>query len=91
LKKYVQLRADVCHNAYLVATSTHQLILFSLYGDDIPTPKPDRIGLNELARSVLNSYVRHPLAEEKNRSVATAFKTEVEDDVMVNRCHGYLT
>ena len=83
-EEYMQLRANVCQNAYNVATSTHQLILFSLYGDDIPTPKQDRIGLNEMVRSILNSYDRHPLAIGKNRSVATAFETEVADDVMVN-------
>ena len=55
-EEYMQLRATVCRDAYHVATSTHQLILFSLYGDDIPTPKEDEVGLNEMARSVLNSY-----------------------------------
>ena len=85
--EYLQLRAIVCHNAYHVATSTHQLILFSLYGDDIPTPKQGRIGLNEVVRSILNSYDRHPSAVDdidKNLSVATAFKSDVADDVMVN-------
>ena len=81
--EYMQLRSDVCHNAYRVGTSTHQLILFSLYGNDIPTPKQDRIGLNEVARSILNSYDLHPSAIDKNRIVATAFKTEVADDVTV--------
>ncbi len=81
--EYVQLRANVCQNAYHVATSTHQLILFSLYGDDIPILKQDRIGLNEVARSILNSYDRHPSAIGKIRNVATAFKTDVADDVMV--------
>ena len=83
-EEYMQLRADVCHNAYHVATSTHQLILFSLYGDDIPTPKQDRIGLNEVVRSFLNSYDLHPSAIDKNRIVATAFKSEVADDVMID-------
>ena len=82
--EYMQLRADVCHNAYHVATSTHQLILFSLYGDDIPTPKQYRIGLNEMARSILNSYDLHPSAIDKNRNMATEFKTDVADDVMVD-------
>jgi signal transduction histidine kinase len=85
--EYLQLRADVCHNAYHVATSTHQLILFSLYGDDMPTPKQDRIGLNEVVHSILNSYDRHPLVVDdidNNRSVTTAFKTDVADDVMVS-------
>ena len=80
----MQLRADVCHNAYHVATSANQLILFSLYGDDIPTPKQDRIGLNEVVRSVLNSYDIHPSAIYKKRTVVTAFKTEVADDVMID-------
>lgn len=31
---YMQLRNDVCRDAYHVSTSTHQLILFSLYGDE---------------------------------------------------------
>ena len=81
---YMQLRNDVCRDAYHVSTSTHQLILFSLYGDDFPTPKPDRIGLNEMARSILNSYDLHPSAIDKNRKLATEFKTEVADDVMVD-------
>ena len=82
--EYMQLRASVCRDAYRVATSTHQLILFSIYGDDIPTPKQDRIGLNEMVRSILNSYDLHPSAIEKQRTLTTAFKTEVADDVMVN-------
>ena len=82
--EYMQLRASVCRDAYRVATSTHQLILFSIYGDDIPTPKQDRIGLNEVVRSILNSYDLHPSAIEKQRTLTTAFKTEVADDVMVN-------
>ena len=81
---YMQLRASVCRDAYRVATSTHQLILFSIYGDEIPSPKPDRIGLNELLRSILNSYDLHPTAIEKQRTLTTTFKTEVADDVMVN-------
>ena len=81
---YMQLRNDVCRDAYHVATSTHQLILFSLYGDYFPTPKPGRVGLNEMARSILNSYDLHPSAIDKNRKLATEFKTEVADDVMVD-------
>ena len=81
---YMQLRNDVCRDAYHVSTSTHQLILFSLYGDDFPTPRPDRVGLNEMARSILNSYDLHPSAIDKNRKLATEFKTEVADDVMVD-------
>lgn len=82
--EYLQLRAAVCHDAYHVATSSHQLILFSLYGDDIPTPKVDRIGLNEAARSILSSYDHHPSTIDKNHSVVTDFKTDVADDVMID-------
>ena len=85
--EYMQLRASVCRDAYRVATSTHQLILFSIYNDDIPSPKPDRIGFNEVVRSILNSYDLHPSAIEKQRTLTTAFKTEVADDVMVNTNH----
>ena len=81
--EYMQLRTDVCHNAYHIATSTHQLILYSLYGDDIPTPKPDRVSLNEVVRSVVNSYDLHPSTIYKDREVAIAFQTEVADDVMI--------
>jgi signal transduction histidine kinase len=81
---YMQLRNDVCRDAYHVSTSTHQLILFSLYGDDFPTPRPDRIGLNEMARSILNSYDLHPSDIDKNRKLTTEFKTELADDVMVD-------
>ena len=82
--EYMQLRASVCRDAYHVSVSTHQLILFSLYGDDFPTPKPDRVGLNEMARSILNSYDLQPSAIDKNRVLATEFTTEVADDVMVD-------
>ena len=81
--EYLQLRADVCHNAYHVASATHQLILFSLYGDEFSTPKQTRIGLNEMARSILSSYDRHPSIDE-SRNVATEFKTDVADDVMID-------
>lgn len=82
--EYMQLRTDVCRNAYRASTSTHQMLLYSLYGDDISTPKDDRIGLNELARSVLNSYDIHPSSIEKNRHLEIAFKTDVADDVIVS-------
>ena len=86
--EYMQLRADVGRNAYHVATSTHKLILFSLYGDDILTPKRDFVGLNEIARSVLNSYDLHlegsPLHADRNRTLTKEFKTEVANDVMVH-------
>lgn len=82
--EYMELRDSVSRNAYHVGISTHQLILFSLYGDDIPTPKSDRVSLNEMARSILNSYDLHPSAIDKNRMLATEFKTELTDDVMVN-------
>jgi len=82
--EYMQLRNGVCRDAYHVATSTHQLILFSLYGDDIPSPKQDWIGLNELARTILSSYDLQPSLIDKNRKLAIEFRTTVPDDVMVN-------
>ena len=82
--EYLELRAGVSSDAYHVGTSTHQLILYSLYGDEIPTPKDERVKLNEMARSVLNSYDLRPSAIDKNRQLATEFKTEVADDVIVN-------
>ena len=83
-EEYVELRAAVCRDAYRVSTSTHQLILFSLYGDDFPMPKLVRISLNEMAHSILNSYDLQPSDIEKNRRVMTEFETEVADDVMIN-------
>lgn len=82
--EYMQLRNGVSRDAYHVATSTHQLILFSLYGDDIPSPKQDWIGLNELARTILSSYDLQPSLIDKNRKLAIEFRTTVPDDVMVN-------
>ena len=55
-----------------------------LYGDDVSTPKRDRVGLNEMARSVLNSYDLQPSSIDKNRTLATAFSSTVPNDVMVN-------
>lgn len=83
-EEYMQLRSTVCRGAYHVATSTHQLLLFSLYGDDIPTPKNDRIGLNEVTQSILGSYDLHPSAVDQHRILDTEFKTEVSDDVIIN-------
>lgn len=81
---YMQLRSDVYRNAYRVSTSTHQLLLYSLYGDDFPTPKDNKIGLNELARSVMNSYDLRPSSIEKNRQLDFIFRTDVADDVIVS-------
>ena len=82
--EYMQLRDCVCRDAYHVAISTHQLILFSLYGDDAPIPKTDRIKLNEGAQTVLNTWDLHPSAIDKGRHLPTEFSTEVADDVEVN-------
>ena len=83
----MQLRSEIGRDAYHVATSTHKLVLFSLYGDDIPTPKNDYVGLNELARSVLNSYDLHregsPLRTERNCTLTREFRTDIDDEVKV--------
>ena len=83
-EEYMQLRSTVCRGAYHVATSTHQLLLFSLYGDDFPTPKNYSIGLNEVTRSILDSYDLHPSAVDQQRTLDTEFKTEVSDDIIIN-------
>ena len=85
--EYMQLRAEICREAYHVSTSTHKLVLFSLYGDDIPTPKEDYVSLNEVARTIINSYELHRevslLREDGNFSLTREFRTDVADDVMV--------
>ena len=84
----MQLRREVCRNAYHVAASTHNLVLFSLYGDNIQAPKNDHVGLNEVVRSILSSFDLHreasPIHAEKKRLLTTEFRTSVADDVMVN-------
>lgn len=82
--EYMELRNCVCRDAYHVATSTHQLILFSLYGDDAPIPKTDRTKLNEVAETVLNTWDLHPSAIDKGRHLPTEFLTDVAGDVEVN-------
>ena len=86
--EYVQLRREVCRNAYHVAASTYNLVLFSLYGDNIQVPKNDHVGLNEMVRSILSSFDMHreasPIHAEKKRLLTTEFRTSVADDVMVN-------
>jgi signal transduction histidine kinase len=82
--EYMELRSSVCREAYHVSTATHQLILFSLYGDDAPIAKTDRMKLNEAARAILNSYELSPSAIDQNRHLPTAFITDVADDVEVN-------
>jgi signal transduction histidine kinase len=82
--EYMELRSSVCREAYHVSTATHQLILFSLYGDDMPIQKPDRLKLNEMAQTVLNSYELSPSAIDQNRHLPTEFITDVADDVEVN-------
>jgi signal transduction histidine kinase len=83
-EEYMQLREGVSRDAYHVATSTHQLILYSLYVDDVETPKQDRIGLNEVLRTILNSYDLQPSSIVKHRKLATQFSTTVPDTVMVD-------
>ena len=82
--EYMELRSSVCREAYHVSTATHQLILFSLYGDDAPIAKTDRMKLNEAARAILNSYELSPSAIDQNRHLPTEFITDVADDVEVN-------
>ncbi len=77
--EYMQLRSAVCRDCYDVATSTRKLVLFSLYGDSYPIPKNYEIGLNEMVRSVLNSYDLH----FKTKPKTFDFKSDVGDDVTI--------
>ena len=81
--EYMQLRHSVCSDAYRVATSTHQLILFSLYGDDVTITKQGSVGLNEMARAILSSYDLHPAATSEDRTLGLEFSTTLSDDVIV--------
>ena len=86
-EEYMTLRAEVCRDAYHVATSTHKLVLYSLYGDNTPLTKNYEIGLNEVMRSTLNSYNMVSTATilygDSNRKLTTEFKTDVPDDVII--------
>ena len=77
--EYMQLRSAVCRDCYDVATSTRKLVLFSLYGDSYPIPKNYEIGLNEMVRTVLNSYDLH----FKTKPRTFDFKSDVTDDVKI--------
>lgn len=86
-EEYLKMRHEICCDAYHVAVSTQKLVLYSLYGDDIPTPKQDVVGLNEIAHSILTSYDLHqeasPLSADRKRTLELEFKSDVADDVKV--------
>ena len=86
-EEYLKMRHEICRDAYHVAVSSHKLVLYSLYGDDIPTPKQDVVGLNEIAHSILTSYDLHqeasPLSADRKRTLELEFKSDVADDVKV--------
>ena len=86
-EEYLKMRHEICRDAYHVAVSTQKLVLYSLYGDDIPTPKQDVVGLNEIAHSILTSYDLHqeasPLSADRKRTLELEFKSDVADDVKV--------
>lgn len=83
-EEYMELRGCVCRDAYHVSTATHQLILYSLYGDNLPITKVHTIKLNELAQSILNSYELAPSAIDRNRHLGKEFLTDVPDDVEIH-------
>jgi signal transduction histidine kinase len=82
-EEYMELRACVCRDAYHVATATQQLILYSLYGDNQEIKKEHKIKLNELARSILDSYDLAPSAINQDRYLGREFLTDVPDEVEV--------
>ena len=81
--EYMELRSSVCREAYHVSTATHQLILFSLYGDNLEIKKEHKIKLNEVARSILDSYDLAPSAINQDRYLGREFLTDVPDEVEV--------
>jgi len=83
-EEYMELRSCVCRDAYHVSTATHQLILYSLYGDNLPITKEHTFKLNEVARSILDSYELAPSAIEHNRHLGRQFLTDVPDDVEIH-------
>ena len=83
-EEYMELRSCVCRDAYHVSTATHQLILYSLYGDNLPITKEHTLKLNEVARSILDSYELAPSAIEHNRHLDRQFLTDVPDDVEIH-------
>ena len=82
-EEYMELRACVCRDAYHVATATQQLILYSLYGDNQEIKKEHKIKLNEVARSILDSYDLAPSAINQDRYLGREFLTDVPDEVEV--------
>ena len=78
--EYMQLRNAICRDCYDVATSTRKLVLFSLYGDSYPINKTDEVSLNEMIRTVLNSYDLH----FKTKPKTFDFKSDVTDDVTIH-------
>ncbi len=86
-EEYLKMRHEICRDTYHVAVSTQKLVLYSLYGDDIPTPKQNVVGLNEIAHSILTSYDLHqeasPLSADRKRTLELEFKSDVADDVKV--------
>ena len=83
-EEYMELRGCVCRDAYHVSTATHQLILYSLYGDNLPITKEHTLKLNEVAQSILNSYDLAPSAIDQNRHLGKEFLTDVPDDVEIH-------
>ena len=83
-EEYMELRGCICRDAYHVSTATHQLILYSLYGDNLPITKEHTFKLNEVARSILDSYELAPSAIDLNRHLGKEFLTDVPDDVEIH-------
>ena len=83
-EEYMELRSCICRDAYHVSTATHQLILYSLYGDNLPITKEHTFKLNEVAQSILNSYDLAPSAIDQKRHLGKEFLTDVPDDVEIH-------
>ena len=74
---YLKMREEVSNDAYMVSTSTQELIMYSLMADGHKAELKDSIGLNEAARQTIHGY------DLRNRNLEISFKTDIDDAVHI--------
>ena len=74
---YLKMREEVSNDAYMVSTSTQELIMYSMMADVHKTELKDCIGLNEAARETIHGY------DLRNRNLEISFKTDIDDAVHI--------
>ncbi len=75
---YLAMRQEVCNNAYEVAMSAHELILYSATDEYSKTPHSDNVPLNETIKSMLDSY------DLRNKVIDKRFETTVSNEVTID-------